>query len=1569
MIKSILSSVLCMTILVSVLCVPSFADDKTEIVEMIFEEDFESGVIDESRMVFGFNNSNPSVNQDPSVRIEDGKLKFERYDNSGCNAYMRYFFNEDHSALSDGLYCIEYDIHKSNHRNVWVRIYNGDYEFTREMWRYSNDFCGSTVMYTENHHFKFFLDTIKSVYYVWVDGVLLASEKTTYNAGQKAFTGIGLPLEGGDAGKCIVSLDNLKVYKTTYTDQMLVDMDTKAMTVSSLLTAAPNILGETCITTDLNLYTETLNGCSVTWTSSDNSIIDPESGKIYRSAEDKTATVTATVTKGEASAEKSFEFTLLAFTEDYLTVEKDSDLVTYQSMTDENPDELTTSLNFIADGAYGSEIVYTSDNTDVITESGRVIRPWVGEPDEKVTITATVKCGVEALSKEFTFTVKAEDALLDPMDMSDEDFFGVYDKASGEWINKGVFDYDCQNELADMSEIESAVMDGDYDRAKEEFLTYMRERKPYVVRTKSRNTLQANAATTDLAFKSSIVGEAFVGGEWSTVEAPLSTSILSVEKPVSVDLVAAYNESSMAEIMTKESGNAPILRLTVNGNVRDFEAIDDGYIRLGSYSDENYGREDKMYVKMQGADLGDETYRSKIKFDISSLKTLSGITSAKLVFKAKASLVNNEKKRITIIGSYSTLWEEENLVFKSHVYDYKSFNGQPGGIDWGTFSNADVEYMYQIGRFPWLTSMIYEYEYSGEEIYAYRAIRQLMDFINDCGSKGWYDGQGPIGQYPRSLDATERLAQLLTVIDTLCESEYMTPDSCTAIMKHLWHIAEASRTYHSTSGNWAQSIMMYLYRAAYAFPEFAAANGTNGSEVNWTEYAHNYSIKLMENNYYEDGTYIEPTGGYSSGSHKGYIGTYGEMKNKGYSISDVALKKLYDGTYYNLLSFAPGGMTYAYGDSGYSAGSSSRQYPDSDEIFGDDELTYIDSYGAKGTKPTWTSKQFPIGKYTFMRSDWTDTSLYLATQVRGYEYGSHGHADRNHVTVAAFGKLLLTDAGSFTYTSGALRELGRSTKMHNTVSINDGVQDFNENATPEAIEKYGKIHNWQTNSAYDFLSQSTTSNEGFNHTRTILFVKPYYWIVSDYIDPDDDSAENDIKQNWHMMPTAKMTVDAENNVMYSNNDDNINITVASADSDANALEEAEGYWAQSIGSPTENPYGYFNKIASGDVTFDTALVPTNSADSNVKVERLSTGTDTTVSTALKLTTVTDGSETNGYYYLSYEDGAKDTRSFGDYSTNGQMAFVHEDVDGNADMVIMNDATVVKKNGKVLLESEDRLSDISVSLSGSRMDIQSSQDISLSNLKVYSPFDIKSVYVNNVKTKFTTDGRYITYDKDAGSDVSSGSSSGGSWGVSGGSTSVPSVPVTPTPPVTGGETVESTKLADISGHWAESDITALYNAGIIKGKQDGIFAPEDSITRSEFIALIVRVLGVPKSAISLPYSDVSESDWYFETLKSALGAGLISSDSAFRPNDIISREEMAAILARSYNWKFPPFDASKAKLSFTDKASIAPWAEASVKLTSSIGLINGMSDGSFAPKATATRAQAATVIYRFREMMK
>lgn len=221
---------------------------------------------------------------------------------------------------------------------------------------------------------------------------------------------------------------------------------------------------------------------------------------------------------------------------------------------------------------------------------------------------------------------------------------------------------------------------------------------------------------------------------------------------------------------------------------------------------------------------------------------------------------------------------------------------------------------------------------------------------------------------------------------------------------------------------------------------------------------------------------------------------------------------------------------------------------------------------------------------------------------------------------------------------------------------------------------------------------------------------------------------------------------------------------------------------------------------------------------------------------------------------------------------------------------------------------------------------------------------------------------------------SSGSSGGSWSVSGTGQSVTApeeVPndkkddsTTSTPPSSTSE-----KLIDISGHWAEAHIESLYSEGIINGKGNGIFAPDDSITRSEFVALIVRVLAVPSSNTELPFEDVNADDWYVSVLKSALTAGLISSDTEFRPNVVISREEMAAILARSYKWKIPPRDTSGVELPFTDNKDISQWALDSVRLASDLGLINGMSDGTFAPKSTATRAQSASVIYRFKELMK
>jgi glucosylceramidase len=172
------------------------------------------------------------------------------------------------------------------------------------------------------------------------------------------------------------------------------------------------------------------------------------------------------------------------------------------------------------------------------------------------------------------------------------------------------------------------------------------------------------------------------------------------------------------------------------------------------------------------------------------------------------------------------------------------------------------------------------------------------------------------------------------------------------------------------------------------------------------------------------------------------------------------------------------------------------------------------------------------------------------------------------------------------------------------------------------------------------------------------------------------------------------------------------------------------------------------------------------------------------------------------------------------------------------------------------------------------------------------------------------------------------------------------------------------FTDITGHWAESRIGALFNAGIVSGRTTSKFDPEANITRAEFTAMITRAF----SLVSLPYSgqfsDVSDTDWFSGSVESALRRSLISGigDSLFAPNELITREQMASIVYRAYiaAGGEEPFGFD---LMYYDSFMISPWAKESVRNVSSLGLFSGTDMNLFEPQRPATRAEAASVIYR------
>lgn len=176
-----------------------------------------------------------------------------------------------------------------------------------------------------------------------------------------------------------------------------------------------------------------------------------------------------------------------------------------------------------------------------------------------------------------------------------------------------------------------------------------------------------------------------------------------------------------------------------------------------------------------------------------------------------------------------------------------------------------------------------------------------------------------------------------------------------------------------------------------------------------------------------------------------------------------------------------------------------------------------------------------------------------------------------------------------------------------------------------------------------------------------------------------------------------------------------------------------------------------------------------------------------------------------------------------------------------------------------------------------------------------------------------------------------------------------------------------ELSDISGHWAEEAVRNLYKEGVINGKADGRFDPEASVTRAEFVSMVNRALSVPHMDFQPFYTDVPFGAWYAEGVFDAFARDLIADeltpDNRFNPDAPITREEMTVILTDALlNERFLPM--KQADLSaFSDAYAVESWAKDKVGHAVENGLILGNPDNTFAPKATATRAESAVIIHR------
>lgn len=191
--------------------------------------------------------------------------------------------------------------------------------------------------------------------------------------------------------------------------------------------------------------------------------------------------------------------------------------------------------------------------------------------------------------------------------------------------------------------------------------------------------------------------------------------------------------------------------------------------------------------------------------------------------------------------------------------------------------------------------------------------------------------------------------------------------------------------------------------------------------------------------------------------------------------------------------------------------------------------------------------------------------------------------------------------------------------------------------------------------------------------------------------------------------------------------------------------------------------------------------------------------------------------------------------------------------------------------------------------------------------------------------------------------------------------------------------ENNPYGDVSSDkWYYEDVQRAYELGIMNGVEDNAFAPDAAMTREMFVTALYRMAqigDVSENAFLIKYDDVnykSASKWYYLPVAWAtdMGVTLGVDENTFGIGTPVTRQQMAAFIYRYLNNRFislnvPNSDTPAA--AFTDMPT--GYARDAIEFMRLTGIINGMGDNKFEPKAQATRAQVAVMLCRLYDVMK
>jgi hypothetical protein len=211
--------------------------------------------------------------------------------------------------------------------------------------------------------------------------------------------------------------------------------------------------------------------------------------------------------------------------------------------------------------------------------------------------------------------------------------------------------------------------------------------------------------------------------------------------------------------------------------------------------------------------------------------------------------------------------------------------------------------------------------------------------------------------------------------------------------------------------------------------------------------------------------------------------------------------------------------------------------------------------------------------------------------------------------------------------------------------------------------------------------------------------------------------------------------------------------------------------------------------------------------------------------------------------------------------------------------------------------------------------------------------------------------------------------GGSRRSSSSATATPTAEPTTQTPAPSIETAEKTFDDVKSSDWFYDSVKYTAEKGYFAGTGENTFEPSTDVTRGMLVTVLGRMEGISETNTKTAYSDVDPDMYYASYIDWATRSGIVEGygNNLFGPDDKVTREQMAKMIANYFTYK-TGITAADTTLNYTDANDISEWAKTFVGFAGQQGILNGNTDGTFAPSKNATRAEIAAVIERLDKLL-